>query len=78
MTVAAAARVAARLAGAPAFGEANKRTALVAALWLLEHNGFDPRVLIPPRDLATGRLLREAALGADVERVLLRIFRSRI
>jgi prophage maintenance system killer protein len=45
--VQAAAIVAARVARAQAFGEGNKRTALLLAWWVLDRNGKDGAVFIP-------------------------------
>ncbi|MBA3509927.1 MAG: Fic family protein [Thermoleophilaceae bacterium] len=39
-----------RIARAQAFGEGNKRTALLLARWVLDRNGLDGRVLLPPND----------------------------
>jgi prophage maintenance system killer protein len=49
-----------------AFGEGNKRTALLLARWLLDRNGVDGAAVLPP-DREFGDLLVRAAAGNDVE-----------
>ena len=66
-----------RVARAQAFGEANKRTALLLARWVLDRNGMNGSVIIPPEDRVIADLLVQAAAGQDVESKLLEIFRSR-
>ena len=75
--VAAAARLAFRVAAAQAFGEGNKRTALLLARWTLDHNGVDGSKLIPSYDEALGDLLTKAARGQDVEQDVLNLISSR-
>ncbi len=52
---------------AQAFGEGNKRTALLLARWVLDHNGQDGAMLLPPDDRQLANLLIQAAAGANVE-----------
>jgi prophage maintenance system killer protein len=75
--VEAAAMLMFRIARAQAFGEANKRTALLVARWVLDRNGVDGSVIIPPEDRVIADLLIQAAAGQDVESNLLEVFRSR-
>ena len=65
--VLAAAVVAFRVTRAQAFGERNKRTALLLARWTLDHNGIDGTAIIPPDDRVLANLLVQAAAGIDVE-----------
>jgi len=76
-SVEAAAVLAFRITRAQAFGEGNKRTALVVARWILDHNGQDGSIILPTEDRHVADLLVRAAAGADVEAELLRILRSR-
>ena len=62
----AAAVIAYRGARAQAFGEANKRTALLLARWLLDRNGLDGGLFLPADDLRLADLLIKAAAGNDV------------
>lgn len=55
-----------RVARAQAFGEANKRTALLLARWIIDHNGADGSIVIPPEDRVIADLLVQAAAGRDV------------
>ena len=66
--IVAASKLAFRVAHAQAFGEGNKRTALLLARWLLDHNGVDGETILPVDDEALGDLLVKAASGADMER----------
>jgi prophage maintenance system killer protein len=75
--VTAAAVAAFRVTRAQAFGEANKRTALLIARWILDRNGKDGSSIIPPGDRAIADLLVRAAAGSDVESELVSLFRSR-
>lgn len=75
--VQAAGMLAARVARAQAFGEGNKRTALLLARWILDRNGKDGAVVIPPDDEGLADLLVRAASGADVEDELVALLRSR-
>jgi len=63
----AAARLAFRVTLAQAFGEGNKRTALLQARWILDRNGQDGSALLPPDDRQVAQLLIKAAAGQDVE-----------
>lgn len=62
---------------AQAFGEGNKRTALLLARWLLDRNGLDGSVILPADDQVVAVLLVRAASGTDVEAELLDLLRSR-
>ncbi len=61
--VAAAAALAYRLTRAQAFGEGNKRTALLLARWVLDRNGVDGSRLLPPDEREFADLLVKAASG---------------
>jgi len=73
----AAARLAFRVTLAQAFGEGNKRTALLLARWILDRNGQDGSALLPPDDGQVAQLLIKAAAGQDVEDELVAELRSR-
>jgi prophage maintenance system killer protein len=73
----AAATAAYRITRAQGFGEANKRTAFLAAKWILDHNGVDGGHLIPAGDRTFADLLIKASTGRDVERDILRLLRQR-
>jgi prophage maintenance system killer protein len=75
--VLAAARLAFRVAASQAFGEGNKRTALLLARWVLDHNGADGARILPVDDEALGDLLVKAASGVDVEGAITGLLRSR-
>ena len=75
--VEAAAVLAFRIARAQAFGEGNKRTALLLARWLLDQNGQDGAALLPADDREVAGLLLRAASGVDVQEGLVAILRSR-
>jgi prophage maintenance system killer protein len=62
---------------AQAFGEANKRTALLLARWLLDRNGHDGSVIIPADDRRLADLLIKAAAGRDVGDQILLLLRER-
>ena len=66
--IVAAGKLAFRVAHAQAFGEGNKRIALLLARWLLDHNGVDGELILPVDDEALGDLLVKAASGVDVGR----------
>src|SRR5262249_52306323 len=66
-----------RVARAPAFGEANKRTALLLARWVLDRNGEDGLPLLPPTDRELSDLLVKAASGMDVERQMIALLLAR-
>ena len=70
--VEAAAVLAFRIARAQAFGEGNKRTALLLARWLLDQNGQDGAALLPADDREVAGLLLRAASGVDVQEGLVR------
>ena len=72
-----AAIVAYRITSAEGFTEGNKRTALLLARWLLDHNGVDGAVILPPEDHAFADLLVEAAAGVDVEQAMRTLLNSR-
>lgn len=73
----AAAVLAYRVARAQGFGEGNKRTALLLARWLLDHNGEDGLRFLPADDRVVADLLVAAAGGRNVERELIDVVRSR-
>jgi prophage maintenance system killer protein len=75
--VVAAAVLAYRVTRAQAFGEANKRTALLLARWTLDRNGIDGRVIIPPDDFELADLLVKTAAGTDVEAQIIASFVER-
>jgi hypothetical protein len=75
--VVAAATLAFRLTRAQAFAEGNKRTALLVARWVLDHNGIDGAQVLPPDDRVLADLLVKAAMGVDVGREILDLFVSR-
>jgi prophage maintenance system killer protein len=62
---------------AQAFGEGNKRTALILARWVLDRNGADGRTVIPPDDRILADLLIKAAGGLDVEQEIVALFKRR-
>lgn len=64
--VEAAAILAFRVARAQAFAEGNKRTALLAARWVLDRNGLEGAAFLPSDDREIGALLVKAASGQDV------------
>jgi prophage maintenance system killer protein len=76
--VTAAAVLAFRVAHAQAFGEANKRTAMLLALWILDRNGLDGSQLLPPTDRDFADLLIKAAAGRDVQAEMVDLLRSRV
>jgi prophage maintenance system killer protein len=73
----AAAMVAFRVTRAQAFAEANKRTALLLARWILDRNGLSGATLLPSDDRQVADLLVKAASGQDVEHLLVDLFRTR-
>jgi prophage maintenance system killer protein len=75
--VAAAARLAFRVAVTQAFTEGNKRTALLLARWVLDHNGIDGARFLPSDDEQLPVLLVKAAAGLDVEQEILDVLESR-
>jgi prophage maintenance system killer protein len=66
-SVEAAAVLAFRITRAQAFGEGNKRTALLLARWLLDRNGQDGATILPADDREVASLLLRAASGVDVQ-----------
>jgi prophage maintenance system killer protein len=62
---------------AQAFAEGNKRTALLAAKWILDRNGIDGDRLIPTDDLVLADLLVQAASGSDVETAVVELLQRR-
>jgi prophage maintenance system killer protein len=76
-TVEAAGVLAFRVARAHGFAEGNKRTALLLARWVLDHNGLDGAVLLPADDRLVADLLIKAAAGADVEAELVAVISRR-
>jgi prophage maintenance system killer protein len=66
-----------RLARAQGFTEGNKRTALLLARWLLDHNGLDGRALLPSDDRSVADLLIRAAAGVDVESEIIALLAGR-
>jgi prophage maintenance system killer protein len=73
----AAAVLAFRVTRAQAFGEGNKRTALLLARWLLDRNGLDGSVILPAEDREIASLLVRAATGTDVQAEVLAMLRRR-
>lgn len=65
-----------RVCRAQAFGEGNKRTALLLARWVLDRNGEDGNSVLPPDDRHLAGLLVQAAAGLDVEAEIVALFRS--
>jgi methylase of polypeptide subunit release factors len=66
-----------RVTRARAFGEANKRTALLLSRWLFDHNGEDGARIIDSNDREVADLLVRAAAGQDVQRDLTTLLRAR-
>jgi prophage maintenance system killer protein len=62
-----------RLARAQAFTEANKRTALAVAHFVLSAIGFDPEAYLPPESTQIRDCLLRAARGEDVEQEVLTV-----
>jgi prophage maintenance system killer protein len=75
--VEAAAILAFRVTRTQAFGEGNKRTALLLARWLLDMNGYNGAQCLPADDREVAHLLLKAAVGTDVESELIELLRSR-
>lgn len=76
--VEAAAVLAFRVARAQGFGEANKRTALLLARWLLDRNGEDGLRFLPADDRVVADFLVAAASGQNVEKELVNALQSRL
>lgn len=66
-----------RVTRAQGFTEGNKRTALLLARWLLDHNGIDGSRILDPDDRDLADLLVEAASGQDVEGRIIAFFKGR-
>ncbi len=75
--VEAAAVLAYRVARGQAFGEGNKRTAILLARWVLDRNGLDGARLLPAEDRDAANLLISAASGHDVQAALVDLLRTR-
>ena len=75
--VTAAGMLASRVTSAQAFGEGNKRTALLLALWILDRNGEDGHRFVPPNDRQLAGLLVKAASGVNAEAKIVELFQSR-
>ena len=73
----AAAHLTFRVARTQAFGEGNKRTALLLARWLLDHNGEDGERVLPTDDQVLADLLVKAASDVDVESAIVDLLNSR-
>lgn len=73
----AAAVLAFRVVRAQAFGEGNKRTALLLARWLLDRNGIDGASVLPADDREFADLLVKASAGQDVETQIVALFSER-
>jgi prophage maintenance system killer protein len=65
-----AASVMFRVAFSQAFGEGNKRTALLLGIWVMDNNGLDRTRLIRESDPELAGLLVKAAAGGDVEKAI--------
>jgi prophage maintenance system killer protein len=75
--VVAAAILAYRITHSQGFGEGNKRTALLLARWVLDHNGIDGAFILPADDRVVADLLIKAAAGNDVEAALISVLADR-
>jgi prophage maintenance system killer protein len=64
--VEAAAVLACGVARTQGFTEGNKRTALLLARWLLDHNGVDGALILPATDREFADILVRSASGLDV------------
>jgi prophage maintenance system killer protein len=76
--VVAAGLVAYRVTSAQGFTEGNKRTALLLARWVLDHNGLNGSQFLPSDDLVLADLLVKAAAGVDVEGDIVARLQSRV
>lgn len=75
--VEAAAVLACRLTRAHGFTEGNKRNAPLLARWLLDRNGVDGAVILPPDDREFADILVKSASGLDLERNAVAVLKSR-
>lgn len=75
--VEAAAVLACRVARAQGFTEGNKRTALLLARWLLDRNGVDGAVILPPEDREFADILVKSASGLDAENHAVALLKGR-
>ena len=66
-----------RVTRAQAFGEGNKRTALLLGRWFLDRNGHDGRKSVAPDDRELFDLLVSASAGRDVEDRVVELLRAR-
>jgi prophage maintenance system killer protein len=73
----AAGALAYRVTRAQGFAEGNKRTALLLARWLLDHNGVDGGQILPQDDRVIADLLVRTASGADAEEEIISILEAR-
>lgn len=73
----AAAVLACRVARAQGFAEGNKRAVLLLARWLLDRNGIEGALILPPEDREFADLLVKSASGLDVESEAVALLRNR-
>ena len=73
----AAAVLASMVTRAQGFAEGNKRTALLLARWVLDHNGVDGAQILLPSDRDFADLLVQAAAGFDVQADMISLLASR-
>lgn len=66
-----------RVARGQGFSEGNKRTALLLARWVLDHNGIDGIRILPPDDRDLANLLVRAASGVDVQGEIVELLAAR-
>ena len=66
-----------RVTRAQGFAEGNKRTALLLARWLLDHNDVDGGQILPQDDRVIADLLVQTASGADAEKEIISILEAR-
>jgi prophage maintenance system killer protein len=72
-----AAAICFRVARAQAFGEGNKRTALLLGRWVFDRNGIDGARVLAADDRVVAGLLVRAAAGEDTELQMVDLFRER-
>jgi len=75
--VQAAAVLACRVARAQGFTEGNKRTALLLGRWLLDRNGVEGALVLPPDDREFADILVKSASGLDVDNDAIALLMSR-